>query len=168
MAALGDSIIRVILLVFSITALGLTSAWVHLENDSSRIRYAVFSAAFSILFGGFYGLLAALVEILYLPILMAVIDFLNMVFLFAGATAVAAKTGAGSCSNKSNLEHHGFATSKECRLGQASSAFLYFSWACAVGNLVYSVIATLNGGSFGMPRRRSTVPRTGIPTASQV
>jgi len=168
MAALGDTIIRTILLVFSITALGLVAALVHLDDGSSRVRFAVFSAAFSILFGGFYGLVASFIPALYIPFVMGTVDFLNMVFLFSGATAVAARTGAGSCSNKSNLEHHNFDSSKECRLAQASSAFLYFSWACACGNLVYSIFAILNGGSFGVPRRRSTVPRTGIPTASQV
>lgn len=168
MAALGDSIIRVVLLVFSIIALGLTAAVVHLDDSSSRVRYAVFSAAFSVLFGGFYGLAAAFIQFLYIPLLMAIIDFLNMVFLFAGATAIAAKTGAGSCSNESNLIHHGYTSSRACREAQASAAFLYFSWACACGNLAYSIIATLNGGSFGVPGRRSHAPRTGIPTASQV
>lgn len=168
MASLGDTIIRVILLVFSIVALGLTAGWVHDDPHSNRVRFAVFAPAFSILFGCFYGLAAAFIEFLAIPLVLVVIDFCNWVFLFAAATAIAAKTGAGSCGNKSNLEHHNFASSKDCRLGQAGSAFLYFAWACAVGNFVYSVLAVIGGNTIGLPGRKSTAPRTGIPTASQV
>lgn len=168
MAPLGDLIIRILLFIFSATAIGLTGAWVHDQSGSNRVRFAVFSAAFSLLFGVIFGILADVIEAIYFPIAMAVVDFLNWVFLFAGATAIAALTGAGSCSNSSNLEHHGFSDSKDCRLAQASSAFLYFAWVCAVGNFVYSVLASLNSGVIGTPSRKRNIPRTGIPTASQV
>lgn len=168
MAALGDIILRVILFVFSVVALALTSAWVHDEKSSSRVRFAVFSAAFSILFGVFYGLIAGFVEYIAFPFVLAITDALNIIFLFAAGTAIAAKTHAMSCSKKSNLEKHGFKSSKDCSMGEAACAFLYFSFAVAIGNFVYSLIATLNSGSVGTPGRKSQIPRTGIPTASQV
>nr|UJH94601.1 Nce2 [Starmerella bombicola] len=168
MASVADTILRVILLVFSIIALGLTAGWVHDDTGSSRIRFAVFASCFSILFGCFYGLAAAFIEAIAFPLAMAVVDFLNWVFLFAAATAIAAKTGAGSCSNHNTLKKHDFKSTKDCRLAQAGTAFLYFAWAVAVGNFVYSIIGTLHSGAIGRPGRKTNVPRTGIPTASQV
>lgn len=168
MASLADTVLRVILLLFSIIALGLTAGWVHDDTNSSRVRFAVFASSFSILFGCFYGLAAAFVEFIAFPLALTVVDFLNWVFLFAAATAIAAKTGAGSCSNKNTLKKHNFQSTKDCRLAQAGTAFLYFAWAVAVGNFIYSIISTMNSGSIGRPGRKSIVPRTGIPTASQV
>ena len=115
-----------------------------------------------------FGLLSDFIEAIYFPIALAVVDFLNVVFLFAGATAIAALVGAGNCSHEDTLKKHGLNSTQDCRLGQAGSAFLYFSFALAVGNLVYSILGSLNSGSIGTPGRKSTVPRTGIPTASQV
>lgn len=166
--ALATAIIRVVLFVFSVIALGLTAAWV-VDTDSSRVRFAVFSAAFSILFGCFYGFAAEFIDVLAFPIAMVIIDFLNWVFLFAGATAIAAKNGAGSCSNESNLKNHfgDDPSSGACRMAQAGCAFLYFSWFAAVVLFVYSVLGMINSGNFGVPARKS-VPRTGVPTMSQI
>lgn len=166
MAPIIDPALRGVLFLFSAVALGLTAGWVADENSSSRVRFAVFSASFSLLFGVFYGLLAAFIEFLAFPLVLAVIDFLNWVFLFSGATAIAAKIGAGSCSNKENLAKH-FPThsEKDCRLAQAGTAFLYFSWAIAVVLFVYSVLGVVRSGSIGAPRR--SAPR-GVPTMSQV
>lgn len=168
MASLGDTIIRVVLFVFSAISLALTSAWIHNDKSSSRVRFSVFAAAFSLLFGVFYGLLAAFIEIIAIPFVLAITDALNIIFLFAAGTCLAAKTHAASCSKESNVKKFGFKTSKNCSMGEAASAFLYFSFACAIGNFVYSLIATLGSSSLGTPGRKSAIPRTGIPTASQV
>lgn len=164
--ALATAIIRVVLFVFSVIALGLTAGYV-VDTSSARVRFAVFSSAFSILFGCFYGFAAEFIDLLAFPLALVIVDFLNWVFLFAGATAIAAMIGAGSCSNQSNLDNHFGGSAKDCRLAQGGTAFLYFSWFLAVILFAYSVFDLVKGGSFGVPSRKS-VPRTGVPTMSQI
>lgn len=171
MAPLIDPILRLILFVFSSIALGLIAAWVHGSGrPSSRVRFATFAPAFSLLFCVFWGIFVALTEFLAFPIIMAFFDFCNWVFLLTAGAAVATKIRCHSCGNHRYLDEKFDGSSKDCRLAQSGTAFLFFSFAVAAVLCAYSVIQVIRGGAFTMSsyRRRRTIPRTGVPTMSQV
>ena len=141
-------------------------------KTNPQVNFAIFSTAFGLVFGVFYGLAAYFIELLAFPIVLAILDFMNFVFLFAGATAVAAAIHAHSCDNAVYVATNKVTQGSKgrCRRAQASVAFLYFSTFTVLGLLVYSVIEVFNSGALTLPsaRRRSAAPRTGVPTMSQV
>lgn len=171
MAALFDTILRGLLFFFLIIALALTAALIEQsDQQNSQINFGLFSAIFGILFGVFYGLGVAFIESLAFPIVIAVIDFLDFIFLFAGATSIASGIGAHSCTNKSYLKSNDITQSSEhrCREAQAAVAFLYFGTFTTIALMVYTITNVFSSGAFSLPSRRSSPPRTGIPTMSQV
>ena len=72
-----------------------------------------------------------------------VFDFLNFVFTFAAATAIAAGIRAHSCSNQDYLDDNNIAqgSSGRCRKAQASTAFLYFSTFIFIASAIFSAIS---------------------------
>ncbi|CUM67678.1 uncharacterized protein PRCAT00005380001 [Priceomyces carsonii] len=167
MLAIGDSILRLVNFVFLVIALGLTGslAATTINQHNPQINFGVFAAAFGILTSSLYGILAFFIAALAWPVILAVFDFLNFVFTFAAATAIAAAIRCHSCTNSSYLKNNNIAqgSTGRCRKAQASVAFLYFSVFIFIASGVFSFISVFRGGSVV----RST-PRVGIPTMSQV
>lgn len=172
MAAFIDPILRGVLFVFLVIALGLTgSLAATADNGNPQVNFGVFAAAFGLLFGVFYGAAAAFIEVIALPIVIAFLDFLNWVFLFAAATAIAAGIRCHSCSNQDYLDGNSITqgSTGRCRKAQASVAFLYFGFFTIFALTAYSVTNVVSNGAFSMPSvRRNRPARTGVPTMSQV
>lgn len=96
-------------------------------------------------------------------------DFLNFVFTFAAACAIAAGIRVHSCGNQDYLDSNKInqGSKGRCRKAQASTAFLYFSAFIFIASGIFSAIGLFKGGLFGSKYSRSA-PRTGVPTMSQV
>lgn len=153
MLAIGDSILRLVNFVILVIALGLTAslAATHVTHNNPQVNFAVFSTAFALLTSSFYGILAYFVEAFAWPVILAVFDFLNLVFTFAAATALAAAIRVHSCTNTEYLKGNTVAQGSEgrCRKAQASTAFIYISFFIFLASSVFSVISLTRGGLFG-------------------
>lgn len=169
MLAIGDTILRGVNFVFLVIALGLTGslAATTIKQLNPQVNFGVFATAFAILTSTFYGVLAYLFAAFAWPVVLAIFDFLNIIFTFAAATAIAAAIRVHSCSNKSYLDSNNVAqgSSGRCRKAQASVAFIYFSFFIFLASGIFSIISVLKGGLFG---GRSKTPRVGVPSVSQV
>ncbi|CAI5758574.1 unnamed protein product [Candida verbasci] len=169
MLAIGDVILRAFNFVFLTVALGLTGslAATTVYQHNPQINFGVFAAAFGILTSSFYGIFAYFISAFAWPVILAVFDFLNFVFTFAAATAIAAGIRCHSCNNQDYLDSNNIVqgSTGRCRKSQASVAFLYFSTFIFIASLVFSVISLFKGGLFGHSR---SAPRTGVPTMSRV
>ena len=99
MLAIGDVILRLVNFVFLVVALGLTGslAATTVYQGNPQVNFAVFAAAFGLLTSSIYGVFAYFVAAFAWPIVLATFDFLNLVFTFAAATAVAAGIKVHSC-----------------------------------------------------------------------
>lgn len=170
MLAIGDTILRGVNFVILVIVLGLTGslAATTVYQLNPQVNFAVFAAAFALLTSTFYGVLAYLFAAFAWPVILATFDFLNIVFTFAAATAIAAAIHVHSCSNLSYLDSNKIAQGKagRCRKAQASTAFLFFSFFIFLASGVFSIFAVFKGGLFGGPSR--SAPRVGVPSVSQV
>jgi len=167
MSAFIDPILRGTLFVWLVIALGLTGNLIATQNFTvSQVNFGLFAAVFGLVFGVFYGLGAAFVEALAFPIVLATLDFLNMVFLFSGATALA--VAVRHCSNNPfNSVFQG--SNGRCTRGRASVAFLYLGFFTILAAFAYSITNVIRNGAFSLPSmRKRSPPRTGVPTMSQV
>jgi Zn-dependent membrane protease YugP len=107
----------------------------NINGHMVTINFSMFVAALSwvaILFG----LVAAVIAALALPIVLLSLDILAVLFTFIDAIVLAAETRAPNCSNLShaNLPHDwigwGSANNEHrCRKLQAATAFVWFLWA---------------------------------------
>lgn len=169
MLAIGDAVLRIVNFVFLVIALGLTGSLAATTNWQSnpQVNFGVFAAAFGILFSSIYGLLAYGIAALAWPVILFIFDFLNTVFTFAAATAIAAGIRVHSCSNQDYLDGNNITQglSGRCRKSQASVAFLYFSFFIFLASSVFSGISIGKGGLFGSSSRSRGV---GVPSVSQV
>lgn len=166
MLPIADSILRVLNFMFLTIVLGLTGSLIHGQDHSnSRVNFALFASVFGLVFSSFYGLLANFVEFLAWPVILVTLDFLNFVFTFSAATALAVGTRTHSCSNQSYLDSNSITQGSKdrCRKAQASTAFLYFSFFTFIGSGAISIFSLLNGGAFGSRRPRKSA---GVPTIS--
>lgn len=172
MNAYIDPTLRGFLFLFLIITLGLTGSLIAgSDHANPQVNFGLFAAIFGIVFGVFYGLAAGFIEILSFPIAITTIDFLNFVFTFAGATAIAAAIKCKSCTNQTYLDDNTVTQGSEgrCRKAQASVAFLYFSFFLTIAQLILSVQALMRNGAFSLNRsKRAGPPRTGVPTMTQV
>ncbi|KAK6463083.1 hypothetical protein DFJ63DRAFT_318261 [Scheffersomyces coipomensis] len=170
MLAIGDSILRAVNFVILVIALGLTASLSAstITQNNPQVNFGVFAAAFGLLTSSFYGVLAYFFEIFAWPILLSLFDFLNLIFTFAAATAIAAGIRVHSCSNSEYVDNNNITqgSSGRCRKAQSSVAFLYFSFFIFLVSGVFSIISITQGGLFGTSKR--SAPRVGIPTTSQV
>ncbi|AOA64982.1 hypothetical protein PP7435_CHR4-0473 [Komagataella phaffii CBS 7435] len=168
--SIGDLSLRTVNFVFLVIILGLSgSLAATADNNNPQVNFVVFAAAWGLLTSTFYGIAAYFISALAWPILLATFDFLNFVFLFSGATALAVAIRTHSCSNQSYLDSNGVTqgSSDRCRKAQATVAFSYFSFFVFTAALFFSVLAVFKNGLFGSSISRGT-PRTGVPTMSQV
>jgi len=100
------------------------------------------------------------------PLLMVALDLLNTLFFFCAAVALAAYLGVHSCSNDkythtNSITNGSHDTGKRCHEAQASTAFLWFGFACYAATTVLS----------GLQSRGANVNMRGIrrgPAMSQV
>ncbi|KAH3671628.1 hypothetical protein OGAPHI_000333 [Ogataea philodendri] len=165
----GDISLRGLNFVFLVIVLGLTGSLAATSNHNNpQVNFAVFAAAFGLLTSTFYGVLAFFVSFLASPLFLAIWDFLNFVFTFAGATALAVAIRTHSCHNQSYLDGNTVTqgSTDRCRKAQASVAFLYFSFFVFLFSLVISSLSILKNGFLGTGSSRPA--RTGVPTLSQV
>ena len=92
--------LRITQFVFTIIITGLIGNVIDtaFAGNPSSINYAMFVAAFSWLVL-LFGLAAAFVESLAVPVVMWVLDGLATIFTFIAGVVLAAKLGVHSCSN---------------------------------------------------------------------
>ncbi|SCU79992.1 LADA_0B04434g1_1 [Lachancea dasiensis] len=168
MLSILDNSLRLANFVFLTIVLGLTASLAATRDSTNpQVNFAIFTAAFGLLFDTFYAIPANFLAALAWPILIAVLDFLNFVFTFAAATALAVAIRTHSCTNQSYLDSNSVAqgSTDRCRKAQASVAFLYFAFFVFLAKLVFSLANVFSAGAFGSTTRRANV---GVPTISQV
>lgn len=171
MAAFIDPVLRGVLALFLVITLGLTGSLIATQNHvNPQVNFGLFASVFGMVFGVLYGIGAAFIEALAFPIVIAVLDFFNFVFLFSAATAIAVAIRVHSCTNETYVKFNTVAQDSEgrCRKAQASVAFLYFSFFTILALFVYSVGNVMRNGAFSLPTSRRAPPRTGLPTMTQV
>ncbi|KAJ9164735.1 hypothetical protein NKR19_g1142 [Coniochaeta hoffmannii] len=119
---------------------------IALNNDGHMvsINFTMFVAVLSWL-AVLYGLAAAFVESLAIPIVMLALDGAAALFTFIDGIVLAAKLGAPNCGNPHKGPGWiGFGAdnvSKRCREIQASTAFVWFLWATFVATLVLAFMS---------------------------
>ncbi|SCV06061.1 LANO_0H21242g1_1 [Lachancea nothofagi CBS 11611] len=168
MLSILDNSLRVTNLVFLTIVLGLTASLAATSNTNNpQVNFAVFTAAFGLLFDTLYAIPANFLSAMAWPILIAVLDFLNFVFTFAAATALAVAIRTHSCTNTDYLDSNNVTqgSTDRCRKAQASVAFLYFAFFVFLAKLGLSLTNVFSAGAFGGASRRTNV---GVPTISQV
>ncbi|KAH8170514.1 membrane-associating domain-containing protein [Sarocladium implicatum] len=121
-------------------------------SAQSAVNFAMFVAALSWV-ALLYGLVASFVSSLAMPIVMLPLDGLATLFTFIAAIVLAAKLGAPNCGNIDHDDHsrswiaYGSGNDeKRCREIQASTAFMWFLWACFMGCLFFTVKNWRGGG----------------------
>lgn len=169
MLAIGDVVLRAVNFVFLIIGLGLTIslAATPITQGNPQVNFCVFACAFAILTSTIYGVLAYFFEAFAWPVVLATFDFLNAVFTFSGATALAAAIRATSCSERMRLVTNSIAQGSEgrCRKAQASSAFIYFAFFVFFASSIFSIATLISGDAFTPPKR--LVSKVGVPATSQ-
>lgn len=145
-----DICLRAVNFVFLLIILGLSGSLADTRISNSHINFCVFEAVWGILTSTIYGGFAYVNAYMASPIFLATLDFLNMLFTFAGATALANLIGAHSCSNTKYLKNDDIAQGSKNRCGkaQATVAFMYFSFFIFLYSFVMQVINVVRNGLF--------------------
>ncbi|EJS43636.1 YGR131W [Saccharomyces arboricola H-6] len=174
MLSAAENLIRITNAVFLIISIGLISGLLGSQKkNSSRVNFCMFTAAYGLLTDSFYGFLANFWSSLIHPVILLVLDFLNFVFTFVAATALAVGIRCHSCKNKTYLEDNKITqgSSSRCHQSQAAVAFFYFSCFLFLVKLIVSVVGMLQNDGFGSNAgvgRRRARRQMGVPTISQV
>ncbi|KAK3944958.1 marvel domain-containing protein [Diplogelasinospora grovesii] len=132
-------------------------------SAESAVNFTMFVIVISWL-ATLYGLAAAVVEQVAIPVVLLALDGIVTLFTFINAIVLAAKVRAVNCSNTADLgsDWIGYGSddnSKRCREIQASTAFMWFLWASFTVGLILMLVGF---------RRSGTSVRSGAPTMSQV
>lgn len=113
-------------------------------SAASAVNFTMFVAALSWV-ALLFGIAAAIISSLALPIVLLPLDFLATLFTFIAAIVLAAKLGAPNCGSIDRDDHGSgwiaFGShndEKRCREIQASTAFMWFLWACFMGILFFT------------------------------
>ncbi|KHN96961.1 MARVEL-like domain protein [Metarhizium album ARSEF 1941] len=140
----------------------------NINGQMAAINFTMFVAVLAWV-ANLYGLAAAIISSLSMVIVLLALDGLATLFTFISAIVLAAKLHAPNCSN---LRNAGLSSSwigwgssdneKRCRELQASTAFMWFLWACFCVSLFFSFKEARGGGGL----RGSA--RSGRPNMSQV
>lgn len=127
-------------------------------SAESAVNFTMFVAVLSWL-ALLYGLAASFMSSLARPIIMLPLDGLATLFTFIAAIVLAAKLGVPNCGSINPRDHSrswiAFGSDdneKRCREIQASTAFMWFLWACFVGCLFFTVKAWRGGYTGGSVR----------------
>ncbi|ETN41257.1 uncharacterized protein HMPREF1541_03192 [Cyphellophora europaea CBS 101466] len=164
-------ILRGLQFFFMLVVLALIAAMIAqaTNGNPATVNYNIFVAVFAML--SLFYLVAVAFNDSFTghPIIPIALDALNTLFIFAGATALAAGLGVHSCSNRSytrsnHITNGANNTGNRCREAQAATAFLYFAFACFAVTTFFSF---LGGRSSGVNMRAPGI-RKGGPTMSQV
>lgn len=169
MLSIIDNSLRGLNFAFLVIVLGLTGSLIATQDEHSpRVNFCIFAATFGLVFSSFYGVIANFITALAWPVILVSLDFLNFVFTFAGATALAVGIRCHSCTDKDYLDSNSIVqgSTDRCRKAQAVVAFLYFSFFIFLASLGISGYSLLANGAFGGRLSRSSAPKTGIPTIS--
>jgi len=164
--------LRSLLLVWLVITLGLTGSLIEGQNFGvSQVNFMMFASVFGILFGALYGVVSLFLSFMAFPIVIAALDFLNCVFTFAAATALAVVIRNHSCTNDNYINNNRVAQGNtgRCRKAQADTTFMYFAFLTFLVSLVLSITQGLRQGWGALPSRTKTPApaRTG-PSMSQV
>lgn len=186
MLAVTDNVLRIINFIFLVICLGLISSLINTQSHhSSRVNFCLFAAAYGIFTDSVYGIAANFYEPLSWPLILFILDFLNWVFTFTAATALAVGIRAHSCNNRRYVLTNNITQGSEtrCRSSQAAVAFFYFSMAIFLAKMILSAIKMATVGPFGtsstspfgsrFSRRNKANSRQqqqnmGVPTISEV
>ncbi|KAL4737715.1 marvel domain-containing protein [Aspergillus similis] len=140
-------------------------------GNPATINYTMFVAAFS-MFTLFYLFPASWnTDWAIHPIILVILDTLNMIFFLTCAIALAARLECHSCSNQEYILNNVITNGshnpeKRCREAQASTAFLWFAWAGYAASWVLSILQSRRAGADLRPRVGPA--RGGRPSMAQV
>lgn len=126
MLSAADNLVRIINAVFLIISIGLISGLIGTQTKhSSRVNFCMFAAVYGLVTDSLYGFLANFWTSLTYPAILLVLDFLNFIFTFVAATALAVGIRCHSCKNKTYLEQNKIiqGSSSRCHQSQAAVAF---------------------------------------------
>jgi len=137
------------------------------SGTSSIVNYSLFVGVWW-LFTLLYFLPTSFIDKFSIPIVDIAMDALSVLFGFCAAVALPAYLGAHSCSNVFYTSRNSVCNSspqleRNCRLAQATTAFLWFGWAAFVATLILNI---MNGRGSGVNMRGGI--RRGGPSMSQV
>lgn len=124
--------------VLLITALIGNVIALNVDGQMESVNFTMFVCALSWI-AVLYGLGAAVVESLAIPIALFVLDGLATLFTFIDAIVLSAELRAPNCSNPPSGSWIGNGAAnveKRCREIQASTAFMWFLWAAFAASLV--------------------------------
>jgi len=148
------------LLVMALTGNMIHNSWSGTNSAPSIINYTMFCAVWAML-TLFYLIPASVKDSFTIhSALPFALDVLNTIFWFCAAVAFAAKLGVHSCSNDEYLRSNEVTGSapdsmKQCREGQAVTAFLWFGFAAFAA----STVVTGFGLGGGVSRRSVRGPQ---------
>lgn len=174
MLSAADNLVRMINAVFLIISIGLISGLIGTQTKhSSRVNFCMFAAVYGLVTDSLYGFLANFWTSLTYPAILLVLDFLNFIFTFVAATALAVGIRCHSCKNKTYLEQNKIiqGSSSRCHQSQAAVAFFYFSCFLFLIKVTVATMGMMQNGGFGSNTgfsRRRARRQMGIPTISQV
>ncbi|CRG88158.1 hypothetical protein PISL3812_05185 [Talaromyces islandicus] len=154
--------LRALELAFTVILLGLVGALEHQSsNNPESVHYSMFTAAFSIVFLIFLIPATWNEGLAGHPIILIIIDGLNVIFFFCAAITLSARTRGHSCGDHSFLNSNSIArgSSSRCHEAQAAAAFFWFGWASYMGSLILSAIS---GKSSANLRPRPAAQRPGM------
>lgn len=139
-------------------------------SAEAAVNFTIFVAAWAWL-ANLWGLAAAVVSSLALPIVVLSLDGIATLLTFIDAIVLASMLRAIDCRNineqylPSNWIAFGSADNqKRCEEIQASTAFMWFLWACMTGCLVLTILDSRGGFGLGFGRRGGS----SRPSMSQV
>lgn len=115
MAKIVGLTLRALEFVFTVILLGLVGALEHQSSDNPEsVHYSMFTAAFSML--SLFYLIPATVSEGWAghPMILIVIDTLNVIFFFCAAVTLAARTRGHSCGDHVRIPFSALAVSVEC------------------------------------------------------
>ncbi|KAK9381806.1 membrane-associating domain-containing protein [Kockiozyma suomiensis] len=164
----SNLVLRTLVIFFATVSLGLIgSLMAHQSYGTPQINFMVFASVWSLLFSGLFGAFCLFVSVLAFPIVLIIVDFLTLVFTFAGATALAVNIRVHSCTNEDFLSSNRIAegSTDRCRKAQASDVFIYFTFVVSLVLLVLSISSGFRNG-WGGPTR--VIPAPTRPTMAQV
>ncbi|OAQ61965.1 non-classical secretion pathway, nce2 component [Pochonia chlamydosporia 170] len=138
----------------------------NVNGPMATINFTMFVAALSWV-ALLYGIASAIISSLSVAIVLLALDGLAVLFTFIDGIVLAAKLRAPNCGNLRHADLPdnwiGFGsgdTEKRCREIQASTAFMWFLWACFCVALFFTVKEARGGFGGSM--------RSGRPNMSQV
>ncbi|KAK7205414.1 membrane-associating domain-containing protein [Myxozyma melibiosi] len=160
--------LRVLVIFFMTVTMGLIgSLMAHQSYGTPQINFMIFASIWGLLFSGLFGVFCLFVSILAFPIVLLILDFLTLVFSFAGATALAVLIRVHSCTDESFLKSNRVmeGSTDRCRKAQASDVFMYFTFICS---LVLVILHVSSGFRNGWGGATKSVPAPARPTMAQV